>query len=605
MKRIISLFLSLMLCLSLCSCGGDSKSSSTSEQVDATEQSTNAPNIPEETKSYSEEELAEQARFETYLDTLFVEMAQTSDTISVHYLMQRPEDFGIETYPISFGEVMVDLEAYEADFQTELDALSSYSYEMLTTDQKITYDVLKYYLTTSIETSPYYYYQEPLSSSTGMHAMMPIYFAEYGLYREQDVRDYLDLMKQIRPYFEQLIAFEEKRVELGIFMNDDQLAEIIEQCEKIYADATNDFYLNDLFAEQLAEVSGLSEDTRNTYLEEHKQLVLSDFAPAYQYLIDTLKTFEGKGGSVSGASTYPQGDAYVEALNRQYIASGKTLAEIVDTLEKTNALLLTQVQTLVTLDPSLSDALMNFQQPTEDPEGIMKHLIEYFSDTYPGLNGCTYDILYVAESLEESLSPAFYMIPSLDGYKTENTIYVNRGRIEGNGLFTTLAHEGFPGHMLQNTYYRAQGSHPIRAFLSYLTYTEGWATYVEYNAFAAMEDVSGKLAKLLAANAQFSLNMLALVDLGINYEGWSFSETCDFFLTNFGIEDKETVKMYYNIFISDPLSYVPYALGCIEIQDMLTTATENCEGELDLMYFHEKLLTIGPAPMDIVKEYMK
>ncbi len=604
MKRFTCLLLSVLLCLSLCSCAKDGGDDTTIAPTEDTKQTTSATEAPTEAPSYSEEEISEQTRFNTYLDALFVEMAESSDTISVHYLMQRPEDFGITSYPISFGEVMMDPVAYEAELKAELEDLKAFSYEKLTSDQQLTYDILKYYLESSLDMVPYYYYSEPLSSSTGMHAMMTIYFAEYGLYREQDVKDYLGLMKQIRPYFEQLIAFEEKRIELGIFMSDELLAEIITQCEAIVADATNNFYLNDLFAKQLAQVPGLSTEAQASYLEEHKQLVLSDFAPAYQYLIDTLKTFEGKGGKVTGAITYPDGAKYVEALNRQSIASGKNLSEIIEKLEKTNAMILTQVQTLITLNPSLADEMMSFTQPTDGAEDIMKQLIQYYSETFPGLNGCDYEILYVAESLEDSMSPAFYMIPSLDGYKTENTIYINRGNIDGNGLFTTLAHEGYPGHMLQNTYFRAQGSHPIRAFLSYLTYTEGWATYVENSAYAALDGVSGQLAKVLAANSQFSLNMLALVDLGINYEGWTFSETCDFFLVNFGIEDAETVKMYYNIFLSDPFSYVPYALGYVELQDILTAAQEKEEENFSWMTFHKKFLSIGPAPAEIVKDRM-
>ena len=71
------------------------------------------------------------------------------------------------------------------------------------------------------------------------------------------------------------------------------------------------------------------------------------------------------------------------------------------------------------------------------------------------------------------------MIPPIDN-SGENVIYINPGHISDDlTLFTTLAHEGYPGHLYQTVYYSATKHPPIRDLLSFGGYTEGWATYCE------------------------------------------------------------------------------------------------------------------------------
>ena len=77
------------------------------------------------------------------------------------------------------------------------------------------------------------------------------------------------------------------------------------------------------------------------------------------------------------------------------------------------------------------------------------------------------------------MSPAFYMIPAIDDYQ-DNVIYVNQAHM-GNTLtlYTTLAHEGYPGHLYQTVYYAGTNPAPIRNILNFGGYVEGWATYAE------------------------------------------------------------------------------------------------------------------------------
>ena len=69
--------------------------------------------------------------------------------------------------------------------------------------------------------------------------------------------------------------------------------------------------------------------------------------------------------------------------------------------------------------------------------------------------------------MEAHLSPAFYMIPALDDTE-ENVIYVNQAQM-GNKLtlYTTLAHEGYPGHLYQTVYYASTKPDPLRSIFNF------------------------------------------------------------------------------------------------------------------------------------------
>ena len=84
---------------------------------------------------------------------------------------------------------------------------------------------------------------------------------------------------------------------------------------------------------------------------------------------------------------------------------------------------------------------------------MMKILEDKSKTDFPDMEPVSFEIRSVHKSMEEFLSPAFYLTPPLDT-RTPNTIYINHGRSISNlELFTTLSHEGFPGHLYQTVYF--------------------------------------------------------------------------------------------------------------------------------------------------------
>lgn len=105
---------------------------------------------------------------------------------------------------------------------------------------------------------------------------------------------------------------------------------------------------------------------------------------------------------------------------------------------------------------------------------MLDDLRSKITDTFPEIPDVDFQVKYVPESMQDYLSPAFYMIPAIDNL-TENVIYINNGQTaSGLNLYTTLAHEGYPGHLYQTVYFSASEPDPIRSILDFGGYVEGW-----------------------------------------------------------------------------------------------------------------------------------
>ena len=204
--------------------------------------------------------------------------------------------------------------------------------------------------------------------------------------------------------------------------------------------------------------------------------------------------------------------------------------------------------------------------------------------------------------MEEYLSPAFYMIPAIDNAK-ENVIYLNPGHMPDDlSLFTTLAHEGYPGHLYQTVYFNAAQPDPIRSLLNFGGYTEGWATYSEMLSYY-FAPIEKEQATLMQRNNSVLLGLYALADMGIHYDGWTLLDTVSFF-RSYGITDTEAIEEIYDLILSDPANYLKYYIGYVEFLELKKEAIEKWGKDFSQERFHQAVLDVGPAPFELVREYI-
>lgn len=541
----------------------------------------------------------ENAKFEQYTKELFCREA-ASNTVSLHYTLKEPEKYGITETPVTFGSFDLDAEAVKASSENMQQALQGFNYDGLDTQNKLTYDILNYQFKMMEKSADYIMYEEPLGLVSGVQTQLPVVLSEYQFYDQQDVEDYLALLETTGDYFDSLIQFENKKAQEGLFMADYAADTVIEQC-RAFLDMGDGNYLYSTFVDRIEKINELTDKEKSDYIEENALAVQDCIFPAYEKLISAVEDLKGSGENEKGLVYLPEGKEYYELLAEQSSGSDRSVEEMEDLARRqiTDDIEAME-QVLGVTAGEAEEAVASIGQ--EDAELILDHLKQGIQNAFPDPPETALEVKYVPEEMEEHLSPAFYMIPAIDNTH-ENVIYINQSHM-GNDLtlFTTLAHEGYPGHLYQTVYYESTEPDPIRNVLDFGGYVEGWATYAEMGSYY-LTPLSKEQAVILQKNSSVILALYALADMGIHYEGWERMDTVAFF-ANYGITDADTVEEIYELIIGSPANYLKYYIGYVEFLELKKEWIEEKGNDFSQKEFHEAVLDVGPAPFEIVEEYM-
>lgn len=533
-------------------------------------------------------------QFRTFTRSLF-QTEVSANTISLHYTLRSPSDYGIADIPATYGSLSSDPVAAKASVRNVLSSLQEFDPDTLSSENALTFKILDTYLKNASTGTDYLLYQEPLGPVSGIHTQLPVLLSEYSFYDTQDVETYLALLKETPSYFDSVIRFEQKKATSGLFMPDYQADSVLDTCQS-FIDMGKENYLVSTFNERIASLDLLPENKKDSFQKENMKLVTEEIYPAYQNLITAIKSLKGKGMNEQGLSHFPYGKKYYEYLVRQTTGCNESISRLrlmtrAQILEDLSAM----QKVLFPADAALTQASVLEQT---SPDSMLDDLRSKITDTFPEIPDVDFQVKYVPESMQDYLSPAFYMIPAIDNL-TENVIYINNGQTaSGLNLYTTLAHEGYPGHLYQTVYFSASEPDPIRSILDFGGYVEGWATYAEMLSYY-LAPLPKTEASLLQKNNSVILGLYALADMGIHYDGWSVTDTVRFF-SDYGINDPNAVQSVYKLIIGSPANYLKYYIGYLKFYELKKEMADALGNQFSQKEFHRAVLDVGPAPFEIV-----
>ena len=533
-------------------------------------------------------------QFRTFTRSLF-QTEVSANTISLHYTLRSPSDYGIADIPATYGSLSSDPVAAKASVRNVLSSLQEFDPDTLSSENTLTFKILDTYLKNASTGTDYLLYQEPLGPVSGIHTQLPVLLSEYSFYDTQDVETYLALLKETPSYFDSVIRFEQKKAASGLFMPDYQADSVLDTCQS-FIDMGKENYLVSTFNERIASLDLLPENKKDSFQKENMKLVTEEIYPAYQNLITAIKSLKGKGMNEQGLSHFPYGKKYYEYLVRQTTGCNESISRL---RLMTRAQILEDLsvmqKVLFPADAALTKASVLEQT---SPDSMLDDLRSKITDTFPEIPDVDFQVKYVPESMQDYLSPAFYMIPAIDNL-TENVIYINNGQTaSGLNLYTTLAHEGYPGHLYQTVYFSASEPDPIRSILDFGGYVEGWATYAEMMSYY-LAPLPKTEASLLQKNSSVILGLYALADMGIHYDGWSVTDTVRFF-SDYGINDPNAVQSVYKLIIGSPANYLKYYIGYLKFYELKKEMADALGNQFSQKEFHRAVLDVGPAPFEIV-----
>ena len=539
--------------------------------------------------------------FTNYTHQMFLSEV-SKNTLNLHYTLSDPAAYGIEDYEVTLGDSDVSSILEETmlleNYKNKLDR---FSYNRLSKSNQLTYDILSLYLKNQSSAKDFYLYAEPLGSTTGTQAQLPVLFAEYTFNDRADVDEYLSLLSQTDTYYESILGYEQAKSQEGLFMSDPIAEEIIEQCRSFIANPEDNFLLS-IFDEKVDALPAISQEEAQSLKNQNRDAVMNHVIPAYQLLIDGLTELKGKGSNTGGLCYLENGKAYYEYLIRANTGSYDSVETIEKRLEQQLETDFNELRNLLIQNPKILSSNTGELSLSSEPTEILADLQAKLSKDFPAPPNVSYEVKYVHKSLEDFLSPAFYLTPPLDNL-SQNVIYINQAsNYTPLELYTTLAHEGYPGHLYQTIYSGYAGSNEVRSLLNFGGYVEGWATYVEFYSYS-LADTDADIAALYRLNRSIMLGISSILDIAIHYHGYSRAEIAGY-LSQLGFTDPATADSMYNAILEAPANYLKYYVGCLSFMDLRDAVEEKDGDAFDLKEFHTQVLEIGPAPFPVLYKYM-
>ena len=602
LSKVIALLIALVMMMSVfagCKLPDNTTGPITIESQDngTAPQSIETP-LPEPTFTVSD---ATEAAFHV-LDLEVFRWYVTQDGYSYHMFVDDPSVFQIDpaSVKMTLGEFTEeDSVRVTQEATVFLDKLNAINREELKPETQFSYDVLLQILTDDAEETHFEYFYEPLTEYSGLHSNMPLSFALFELKNVQDVEDYLTLLADMPRYMGQVLAYEQKRAELGMFMTEPALDAILEDIQLII-DAKDTTFLYVTFEEGIDKLTDLTPEQAQTYKDRNASLLKNEYLNSFQTLYDGLSDLRKSCRTYEEVSQYT--DIQKEYFEYSMQAGGCNSLTVEETLEMLKSELNYLLYDFVKISndrPDVYDAEINLT--SGDMQKDLDYLQTLIQPLLPVLPEHNLTLTDVPEELQDQCAPAAYVIPAMDDWK-DNTIFINTAT-EDPTLLLTLAHEGYPGHMYQYIYQRSKDNLGLmQRAANFSGYAEGWAQFAEFLTVDNQDQYDKELVRFYFDYGQIMNSILpAIISILVNYYGYTQDAVANA-ISGYGLDGEYLAPIFYNTVVDQPYYFFDYAVGYSQLAQLYRDTKNELGDKFDMASFLKTYLDLGPGNFDLVKE---
>ena len=549
-----------------------------------------------------------QKKFDRFLNSCFREYA-AENTVTLHFKLSNPSAYGIKA-PVSptYGDLSSDALKKNCSRSKELlQKLYTFPTSSLTKKQKLTWQIFQDYLNESIMNEKYILYSSPLGTN-GLQSEIPVTLSEYRLDNEKDIKDYLSLVNQVPELFTQILDFEQERRNAGLISPSFVISDTIDQIDQFLNASEENNPLIQSFEDRLTEVESLSKDQKASYIANNRLLVTDKVLPAYKSLKTSLQAYTNDSKNTSSKERlceYKNGQDYYKFLLMSNVGTDFSPEDCITILESQLKNTVKDISSLTAKNKDLYTEYLSAVPALSAPKEIMNTLKNDSLVEFPEIKNISCQLKNVPDALSGTSACAFYLVPPIDSTK-DNIIYINKSRVDSNELFSTLAHEGYPGHLYQTNYFLTTNPSPLRTFLHCAGYDEGWGTYAQLYSYNFIEfknvdeQTTKQLRQLYRDNDLLSLSLSSLCDLYVNYKNYDENALANY-LQTYGI-GKDSAQNLYRYVIENPTTYLSYSIGCYELDQLKQTMADSLGKAFKISDFHEAVLNVGSCNFSILRQ---
>lgn len=509
----------------------------------------------------------------------------------------------------------------------------SFKLEELDSQTQLSYKLFVRKAENNIEAFPYRFNNYPVNQEEGLHTGVPdLLINVHTIDNLEDAKAYISRVSKVKDLFQMVVENLEIRKGKGIIAPQFVFPKVIKACQEIikgspFVGQENNPVYED-FSNKIAKAK-FPKTTSDSLLKELENAMLTVMKPAYEMLIEELKTLEKSAPKEGGAWSMPDGTKYYELACRLNTTTNMTPEEIYQLGLKEVARIQGEIKEIMKKTGHEKQTVSEFMRwSTTAPqffyEDNAKGQKEYLQQATAYIDGMRtrLDELFITKPKapivvwqvekfrESSAGTAFYEAPSLDG-KRPGRFYANLSQMNAapNYQLEALAyHEGIPGHHMQVAIAQElQGVPEFRKFIDFTSYVEGWALYCELvpKQLGFYKDIwsdYGRLTMELLRAARL------VVDPGIHLKHWTRQQAIDYFKANTAEPDGECEHAIerYTVW---PGQATAYKIGMNKILELRTYSQKELGDKFSIREFHDLILTSGALPMDIlegmIKDYVK
>lgn len=576
--------------------------------------------------------------FDDFANSVFYTVV-SSNEMTMNYLFENRELFGLDYAEPSLPQPgsssilgIIALNAY-------LGKVDTYDYNKLSFDQKMTYNVIKNLLNSvnNKTVDEEYLDNTYLGSYLGYQAQLPVLLMRYNLRNKTDVENYFKYLDLVPDTFKAYVDAEIKKADNGYGMPDFVIEKVVGQCESFLKNIDSDdnsHFMITYMNERIDKLDFLSAEEKTYFKNVNIEKVKGPLKEGYLYVQNNLPSLKGKATNNMGLAHYIKEDGtetgklYYEALFKEAVGYDDSVLEALEYVENKMSVYYEEIKDCYkyfNLHPDDYLKIKDIQFMNQDINSQLEYYKNNLTNYYPSLNtDVILNVEYINEAIEDYYSPAAYMTSAIDNNGNEfillnrSSIYVDiydsetnsyKSELDYNYLFTTLAHEGFPGHLYQNVYFKNSDASVLRKVLTNTGMKEGWAQYSERYAYQLYFENQTSLSKEVAeyglkyyvANMNFNAAFYTKLDIGIHYLGWTLDDVTSYINTYYNV-DLSTVQKIYEQLIEVPTNYPTYFYTYLKLLDLREYALSKGATELE---FNTLVLDCGPLPLKYIDEYIK
>jgi len=508
----------------------------------------------------------------------------------------------------------------KSHYEHYLNQLGNTDTAMLSANQRLSYDVLKWNCSIGLEGLAFRSDLMPIDQFWTLNLSIGRLAAGKSSQPFETVEDYANWMSRVNDFVawsDTAIVRMREGIKMGITLPKALVIKVIPQMKSLTKGPTE----SHLFYQPIRNFpSSFAQSEKDTIAAMFANLIERDVVPMYQRMTEFLTNeYLPAARETHGYSSLPGGNEWYQHRAKYYTTTSMTPEEIyaigeleVRRIENE----MKEVMAKVGFMGELKDFFVHVRtrkelMPFTDPAQVLANFEKIHEKMKPNLEKLFDQVprtqfeVRRTESFREASASAEYQTGSVDGSRP-GVFYVPIPNVKIYNMYSDedlFLHEAIPGHHYQESIQRESDSLPMfRKLMWYSSYGEGWALYTEsLGSELGLYTDPYQYFGMLSAEMHRAIRLV--VDVGIHTKGWTREQAIQYSLDH-EAEAEATIIPEIERYMAGPGQALSYKIGQLKIRELRARAEKELGDAFDIRAFHNTILETGCVPLAVLEGHV-